>query len=165
MATIPQGYEVKSSGSDFLKLQNGNNKIRIISDIVVGVEGWKDIKPFRRGGMDAVIDPSEVDMDALTDKPKIHDFMAMYVYNHTTGKIEIASFTQATIRKEIVKYAVDSEWGDLEKYDLTITRTGDSMKTRYSVSPSPAKPLAKAIQQEVDDAKESFDLKTALTLE
>src|ERR1700690_4228214 len=107
---VPEGYEVKTSGGDFFKLTAGDNKFRILTDAVVGKEGWKDNKPFRRGGADATIDADEVDMDAKTKKPKINDFMAFYVYNHNDGKIQIASFTQSGIKKAIVEYASDEDW-------------------------------------------------------
>lgn len=162
---VPKDYEVKTGGNDFLKLQSGDNKFRILTDAVVGVEGWKDNKPFRRGGANAKIDADEVDLDQKTGKPKISDFMAMYVYSYNDDKIMIASFNQVGIRKTIVEYASDADWGHPSGYDITITKTGDGMLSRYSMKPSPAKPLAKAVQVVVDEAEPEFDLVKALNIE
>lgn len=75
---LPADYEVKTGENDFFKLQGGDNKIRIVSQPEIGKEGWKDNKPFRRSGADAVIDEDEVDTNDQ-GKPKISDYMAMYV--------------------------------------------------------------------------------------
>jgi len=162
---VPKGYEVKSGGSDFLKLATGDNKLRILTDAVIGKEGWKDNKPFRRVGEDAEISPSEVDVDAKTGKPKINDFMAFYVYNHNEGKIMVAAFTQAGIRKTLVEYANDPEWGHPSGYDITITKTGEGFSTKYSMKPSPAKALPASIQKEIELEEEFFDLEKALGIE
>lgn len=162
---VPEGYEVKTSGGDFFKLTTGDNKFRILTDAVVGKEGWKDNKPFRRGGADATIDADEVDMDQKTKKPKINDFMAFYVYNHNDSKIQIASFTQSGIKKAIVEYAGDEDWGHPSKYDITVNKTGEGLTTKYTVKPSVPKPLAASVQKEVDLAAEFFDLENALGIE
>lgn len=162
---VPEGYEVKTSGGDFFKLAAGDNKFRILTDAVVGKEGWKDNKPFRRGGADAHIDADEVDMDVKTKKPKINDFMAFYVYNHNDNKIQIASFTQNGIKKSIVEYASDEDWGHPTGYDITISKSGDGLLTKYGVKPSVPKPLAAAVQKEVDLAAEFFDLENALGID
>lgn len=162
---VPKDYEVTSGGNDFLKLQPGDNKIRILTDALVGVEGWKNNKPFRRAGADASISPDEVDVDATTDKPKINNFMAFYVYSYNDDKVMLAEFTQVGIKKAIVEFASDEDWGHPSGYDITITKTGSGMQTRYSVKPHPAKPLAKPAQTAVDAVSEAFNLKTALNIE
>lgn len=163
---VPEGYEVKAGGGDFLnKFPVGDTKFRILTDAVIGKEGWKGNVPFRRGGTDAHIDADEVDMDATTKRPKINDFMAFYVYNHNEKKIQILSLTQVGLKKSVVEYAADEDWGHPSAYDLTVTKTGEGLKTKYSIKPSPAKPLAQDIQAEVDLASEFFDLEGALGID
>lgn len=160
----PKGYEVKSGAGDFFKLKSGANKFRILTDSVVGKEGWKENKPFRRAdGLEITED--EVDMDEKTGRPKINEYMAFYIYSHDEGKISIASFTQASIRKAILALANDEEWGHPSEYDITVTKTGDGFQSKYSVTPSPKKPLAKTIQALVGAEEESFDLIKALSIE
>jgi hypothetical protein len=160
----PKEYEVKTGGSDFFKPQQGDNKFRILTDMISGIEGWKDNKPFRRPE-GSTIDADEVDVDQKSGKPKINEFMAMYVYNYATKKIEIASFTQATIKKEILKYSRDEEWGHPDQYDITVSKSGEGLTTKYSFKFSPAKPLAKDVQTVVDAASPEFDLVKALSIE
>lgn len=161
---LPKDYEVIGAGSSFLKLKQGDNKFRILTDAVVGKEGWKDGNPFRRGGIEASIDPSEVDTNDR-GKPKIENFMAFYVYDYTAEKVSVFSPTQKSIHKELDKYASDEEWGHPNQYDLTITKSGEGLKTKYSVKPSPAKPLSKAARAVVDIVSEGFDLKAVLNIE
>ncbi len=162
---LPKDYEVNSGGSDFFKLKAGDNKFRIVSDAIVGKEGWKDNKPFRRGGQDAVIDVTEVDVDQKSGKPKINDYLACYVFNHDSGKVEIASFTQVGIKKALAEYAADDDWGHPSGYDITITKSGEGLATKYSIKPSVPKPLKADVQKVVDAAEPTFDLEGALSIE
>lgn len=162
---LPKDYEFKEAGSDFMKLEDGDNKFRILTDAVIGVEGWKDNKPFRRGGPDASITPDEVDIDQKYGKPKINTFWAFYVYSYRDEKVMLLQINQKTIQKAIMGYANDADWGHPQEYDLTITRTDTGGKISYSVKPSPAKPLTKAAQTAVDAVSDSFDVETALGIE
>lgn len=162
---LPKDYELKETGSDFMKFEDGDNKFRILTDAVIGVEGWKDNKPFRRGGADATITPDEVDIDQKYGKPKINSFWAFYVYSYPDEKIMLLQINQKTIQKAIMGYATDEDWGHPSGYDLTVTRTDTGGKVSYSVKPSPAKPLAKAVQAQVDAVSETFDVETALGIE
>lgn len=162
---VPDGYEVKTSGGDFFKLQPGDNKFRVLTDAVVGREGWSQNKPFRRGGADAHIDADEVDLDEKTKKPKINDFMAFYILDHADNKVKIASFTQSGIKKAILSYAAEEDYGHPMGYDLKINKSGDGLLTKYTVTPSVPKPLPAAAQKEVDLASEFFDLENALGIE
>lgn len=160
----PAGYEVKTGASDFFKPKAGANKFRILTDSVVVLEGWKDNKPFRRD-LELGIKDHEVDEDEKSGKPKINEIMAFYIYSYDEDKIMIASFSQATIKKEILALANDEEWGHPSGYDITIKKTGDGFQSRYTVTPSPKKALAKTVQAVVDEAEASFDLDKALTIE
>jgi hypothetical protein len=165
---LPKDYEIKESGSDFYKFEDGDNKFRVLTPAHIGLEGWKDSKPFRRSGKGATITPDEVDMDykfAAEGKPKISEFWAFYVYSHRDEKVMILSITQQSIKKGIMAFAQDEEWGNPEAYDLTVTRSDNNGKVTYSVKPSPAKPLAKAAQATVDAVSGKFDIVKALNIE
>ncbi len=162
---VPKGYEPKTGNSDFFKFEKGDNKFRILTDAVIGKVGWKDNKPFRRAGADAVIDTDEVDVDAKTKRPKINEFMAFMVWSYDQSKVMLAEITQASVKKAIVEFAQDEEWGHPSGYDITVTRTGEGFSSKYSVKPSPAKPLAKDIQKTVDAEEEFFDIEKALNLD
>lgn len=165
---LPKDYELKENGSDFMKFEEGDNKFRILTQATIFMEGWKDGKPFRRAGATASISPDEVDLDykySADGKPKISEGWAFYVYSHKDEKVMLLSITQQSIKKEIMKYASDEEWGTPTEYDITVTRTTSGPKTTYSVKPSPAKPLAKAAQAIVDAVSDTFDVEKALNIE
>ena len=162
---LPKDYELKEAGSDFMKLEDGDNKFRVLTDAVIGIEGWKDNKPFRRGGADATIDPSEVDIDQKYGKPKISSFWAFMVYSYRDEKVMLLQINQKTIQKAIMGYASDSDWGHPQEYDLTITRTDTGGKISYAVKPSPAKPLVKSVKAQVDAVSNSFDVEKVLGIE
>ena len=44
----------------------------------------------------------------------------------------------------------DSDWGDPREYDLKITRTGDALETKYTVSPKPKKEIPSAAKYEFE---------------
>lgn len=162
---VPKDYEIKESGSDFMKLEDGDNKFRVLTDALIGVEGWKDNKPFRRAGVDASIDPSEVDIDQKYGKPKINSFWAFMVYSYRDEKVMLLQINQKTIQKAILGYAQDEDWGHPNGYDLTVTREDNGGRVSYSVKPHPIKPLAKAVQTVVDEATPNFDVAKALNIE
>lgn len=164
-AFVPKGYEVKSGGGSFFNLQGGENKFRILTDAVIGKEGWKDNKPFRRLGDDAVIEADEVDIDSKTKRPKVNDFMAFMVYDYKDAAVKLAVFTQATIRKALVGYATDEDWGHPEGYDITITKSGEGFGTKYEIKPSVPKPLVSSVQKVVDLEEEFFDVEGKLNVE
>ena len=59
--------------------------------------------------------------------------------------------TQQSIIKAIKAYAANPDWGNPFSYDLTIGKSGEGLKTKYTVQASPKKPLAKHL---VSDANE-----------
>jgi hypothetical protein len=138
---MPEGYEVPSS-SNYLKLQQGDNRIRIVSTPVIGWEDWKDNKPIRFHMVDkpqASIDP---------EKPVKH-FWAMLVWDYKAGKLAILEITQKSIQKTIQGLAKSEDWGSPLNYDITISKTGTGFDTEYSVVPVPPKALTENIKEAV----------------
>ena len=135
---MPEGYEVPSS-SNYLKLQPGDNKFRIVSKPIIGWLDWDEKKPLRfhmQNKPQASIDPA---------KPIKH-FWAMSVWDYKSNKVSILEITQKTIQTAIEGLARNTDWGTPLNYDLTVTKTGSGMDTEYSVIPIPPKPLPEEIQ-------------------
>lgn len=99
-------------GGTFLKLNDGDTvKVRIMSD------------------------PVYFDNDFKGDlTPRI----AWVIWNHDENKAQIWATNGATYNsiKDLVS---DDEYGDPQKYDIKITRTGTMQQTRYSVRPGTAR--------------------------
>ena len=159
MSFLPKDYTLPESPSSFFKLQDGENRIRILSDAKVGWEGWKDSKPFRREGVECNIKDNEVDIDEkYSKKPKINLFWAFLVFNYKSNQVEVATITQKTVLKGIENLVNDPDWGDILKYDIAINKVKKGDKTTYTVSPKPAKELTAEIKKIISESKLSIDI-------
>lgn len=146
MSFLPNKYEAPAGSSDFFKLDEGVNKVRIMSDALIGWEGWKNDKPFRREGIEKNIEDDEVDIDQkFTKKPKIDHIWAFTIWDYETSSVKVFTLKQKTIMKAIDSLVNDDDWGDPKNYDLGIEKTVNGSKTTYSVKPYPPKKLDKKI--------------------
>lgn len=137
---LPDDYEAPKGANEFyMKLQNGENKIRILSSAIYGWEDWTlERKPVRfryENKPERSIDPK---------KPMKH-FWAMIVWNYDESRIQILNITQATIRKSLQKLGKDKDWGKPFHYDIKITREGEKMNTDYEITPSNLNPVSQDI--------------------
>jgi hypothetical protein len=135
---LPQGYEAPKGNENYMKLEKGENKFRILSKPILGWIDWKDNKPLRFRMSDKPSQP-------VDPKKPIKHFWAMVVYSYKSDKVQILELTQRSIQARIETLAKDEEWGSPLGYDLKITRKGDGMETEYDVTPSVPKPLPDAI--------------------
>lgn len=150
---LPKDYKLPQNNTDFMKFEEGDNKIRILTPALVGWEGWKDGKPFRRKGVEQNIEEDEVDVDEKFKKPKMAHFWAFVVWNYEEKKIMLLSLTQKSIMKVIENLVNDEEWGDPTKYDITIIKTVKGGKTTYSVKSSPMKAISEEAQEAFEETK------------
>lgn len=148
---LPKNTEIPRGSSQFAKLQDGANKFRILSDIVVGWEGWKDNKPFRHEGSVCNIKPEQVDLNQ-NEKPNINYFWAMVVWNYKEEKIQVLELTQKTIMGPLKDMEDNEDWGDLKKYDIQINKSKVDGKVTYSVLGIPPKPLSTGIKQKYEES-------------
>lgn len=147
MTFLPQNYEVPQSESGkYFKPKGGENKVRVLTDCVLGWVYWNNQdKPVRLKDQ-----PGQTPSDIRVKEGKterIKHFWAMVVYDYATQQISIWEVTQRSIQDAIAALASDSDWGHPRQYDLKINRTGESLSTEYSVVPSPIKPPSSAIVQ------------------
>lgn len=150
---LPKNTSIPKSSGQFMKLENGNNKFRVLSDVVIGWEGWKDGKPFRHEGDTCQIKPHQVDTDQMSGKPKINYFWAMSVWNYQDEKVQVLQLTQKTVMGPLFDLEENEDWGDLKDYDVTVTKTKEGDRTKYSVMPSPKKQVSKEIAEAYAEAK------------
>ena len=138
MSFLPSDYEAPRTNNNFMRIQNGENKIRILSSPILGWEDWNDKVPVRyryHEKPDSSIDPS---------KPLRH-FWSMIVFNYNEESIQILHLVQATVRNGIEKLVKDEDWGAPYNYDIKIFKEGEQEKTKYSVNPLPHKPVGQYI--------------------
>jgi hypothetical protein len=147
--TIPQS-------SQFTKLQIGKNKFRILSDIRIGWEGWKNNKPFRHEGSECKIKDSQVDLNQ-NGKPNINYFWVMAVWNYQANLVQVLQLKQKTLMSPLYALEENEDWGDLKNYDIEITKALNGDKTSYTVLGIPPKPLSNEIKEAYAEAKVDLD--------
>lgn len=148
MTFLPNKYEIPKSQSNYFKFEDGENTIRILSSAIVGWEYFnKDNKPVRS---QEEIEESPSD---IKQGDRIKAFWAFTVWNYNLKKIQIMEVTQKTIMAQIKALIDNSKWGDIKSFDLTITRTGKSLDTSYSVVPNPKTDLPEVAKAQYDNMK------------
>jgi hypothetical protein len=146
MNFLPENYQPPvTSNGNYMKFQQGVNLLRILSRPIIGWEIWINEHPKRFQLEDRPDNQGEV-------KPR--EFWAMIVWNYQEEKVQILFIHQGSIKKAIRDLAMDPDWGAPYKYDIKITRTGQQLKTNYSVTPSPKS----EIEQYIKDAFESLPI-------
>jgi hypothetical protein len=155
MSFLPKGYETPQSQSQYMKLEDGENRIRILGEydkgtLAVGWEYWLPSdeseygKPVRRVKKD-----DELKEQALTDsrykKKKINHFWAFPVYDYKSEEVKWLSISQVSIQRQIELLVEDEDWGKPIGYDIKIIRETDD-RTSYTVKPVPHKPLSDEIK-------------------
>lgn len=150
MSFLPKNYEVPQGKSNYMKLESGQNKFRIVSDSIVGFEYWNtNNKPVR-----TKTNPTEKPADVrLNDDGSytVKHFWAFAVINRWNNQIQVLELTQASIMRSLTSLIENADWGDPKGYDISIDRQGQKLDTKYTVQPSPHKPLTKEEQKMVDE--------------
>jgi hypothetical protein len=127
----------QSSGTDYLKLEAGENRLRIVSHIIDGWETWTHInddhKVHRRKDQYKATELRDLGVEGSKQK----QFYAAVVWNYKTERFECMVVTQKAIKEGIYYTSIDKDWGDVSGYDLVINRKGTGMDTSYSVMPKP----------------------------
>lgn len=134
MSFLPQNYQSPKTSTHYMKLQEGENRIRILSQPIIGWEDWHDKEPVRS----TMENKPEKPFDP---KKPVKHFWAFIVFNYVEEQIQILHLTQASIRKSIEGFCNDKDWGQPFFYDIKIHKKGEKMDTEYSVNPVPHKPL------------------------
>lgn len=128
----------ESAGSNYLKLETGNNRLRVMGQIIDGWEAWAD----KEGGGRQVYREADswkalelVKMGVLDKNQK--QFYAGIVWNYESEQFEVFCQTQKAIKDGIFNLWNNKVWGELSQYDIVISKTGSGMETKYSVLPEP----------------------------
>jgi hypothetical protein len=143
---LPDNYEAPRGSSFYMKLQEGENKFRILSRPILGWEDWQDKKPIR-------FRFNEKPNKPVDPKKPIKHFWSMIVWNYNEEEIQILHLTQATIRKSLEALCADSDWGSPYFYDLKIVKSGEGMETEYALNPIPHKVLHPIIQDRFNERR------------
>lgn len=142
---LPNDYEAPQSVNNYMKLQQGENRFRILSKPLLGFQGWKTGPQGER-----IVERwpnTEKRVTTEYDDGKAKHFWAMVVWNYNEEAIQVLEITQASIQKAILAIARDPDWGDPFGFDIKITRKGEKLETEYSVNPVPHSKVSEAVQE------------------
>lgn len=152
MTFLPTGYELpKSTTSSYTKLDQGDNKFRILGQAITGYEYFTTENKPLRSPVEFKETPNIGKNQDGTIK-KVAHFWAFPIWNYNTSKVEIFEVTQKTIQASLAGYSADEDWGDVTGYDITINKKGEKLTTEYNVRPSPKKALSDEILTVVKDS-------------
>jgi len=153
---LPGSYKLPDS-SNYMKLKDGENTIRILSSAIVGYEYFNtNNKPVRSKTPFKIV-PDDIGLDRDGKTKKIKHFWAFVVWNYEAEKIQILEIVQSTIQSAIKAIVDNKKWGNPHGYDITITRTGEGFDTEYAVMPNPHSEIAPSILEIYKEMKIDLD--------
>jgi len=140
---LPTNYDLPASSSDnnlFMKLADGDNKIRILQPPLRGFLYWGvDDKPYRLKKQ--INRPYNMRSHGKFGPERVKHFWALLVWDYTTEAVRILEVSQVTIQEQIIKLNNDADWGNPTGYNLKIMKTtekkGNRDEVKYLVIPSP----------------------------
>jgi len=151
---LPQDYQLPEektkSGGDYMKFEPGDNRFRILASPVTGWVWWEEDsegnkKPVRVKKVNEIRDESA------------KHFWAMPVFSYASKTVKILEITQRTIQDAIYGFANDPDWGSPLNYDLVVRKTGEQLKTAYTVSNKPTTELDPRIAKMFEEKKINMD--------
>lgn len=151
MSFLPKTYDVPASTGNYFKYQDGANKIRILSQPILGWRYWETTEDGKKKPIRIRMNEPLV-LSANADAESTRHFWAFIVWNYKLSCIQIMEVTQKGIQKSIKALSDDEDWGDPTEYDITITKSGEKLETEYSVMPNKPKPMT-------DEMKKAFESK------
>jgi len=147
---LPQDYQAPKTSNFYVKLVDGENKFRILTQPLLGWEDWLDKKPVR-------FKFEEKPAKAIDPKKPVKHFWSMVVWNYLEEEIQILHITQASIRNSIESLCNDTDWGAPYFYDIKILKKGENLETEYSVNPVPHKKLPSIVMEKFNERPCNLD--------
>tara|TARA_R100000541_G_scaffold58369_1_gene69530 strand:+ start:183 stop:674 length:492 start_codon:yes stop_codon:yes gene_type:complete len=156
MSFLDNNYERAAKGSQYLKFApNDKATIRIISKPMEGIEVWKDKKPLRWRY------DGEMPKEAYTAEDTPKPFAAFGVWHYEEKVYKIYQCSTRSVLQELAN--LNDVQGDPLSYDITITRKGAGLDTKYYVKPSAAKELTEEVLNATQEFKAKVDLAALFT--
>jgi hypothetical protein len=123
-----------------MKLQQGENRIRIVQAPIAGWIDWDNKTPLR-------FDPDNKPRSPINPSKPIKGFWALYVWDYAQGDLFILELTQATLITGLEQLGEDSDFGDFSNYDIKIFKEGSDKLTKYKIMGCPPRPMNPEIAQ------------------
>lgn len=151
---LRKDFEIKESQGSYMKLAQGENRFRILSDAIDGFLYWLDAndnlvargemggkgsKPIRVRSLDEAMEKTP------GSQYDCKQFVAFVVYNYSEEAVQILELTQKSLIQSLQGLYRSEDWGDPKEYDIVIERKGEKLETEYAVRPIPPKKFTKDI--------------------
>lgn len=143
---LPEDYEVPQPPSQYMKLQQGQNRFRALSKPIIGYKVWTTNEDGKRQPKRFRMDEN-IPVGIIEPGESTKHFWAFVVWNYDASSVQILEITQKSIQKALVEYGKNEDYGSMLNYNVTITKTGEKLDTEYTVMPSPPKPLDNVIKE------------------
>ena len=148
-------------GTPFMKLAQGANQVRVISNPYETKIHWEDT--VDGGKKKVVCIESNCPICKAGHVPQKR--YQVQVIDRADNKLKILE-GRVPIFPQIKSYAADEDYGDPTKYDLKIKKEGQGRDTKYTVVPSPKKSdLTDAELELLKDAKTLSEINAPKSLD
>lgn len=127
----------------YMKLKDGETRIRIVTDPISGWVYGKEGKPVRCRKEHKPTGPFD-------PKWPLSAFIACYVWDYDKKDLFVLEIKQASILKPLKGLLTSPDWGEFTGYDIKISRSGTDKETKYGVVPVPPKPMAEEIKKALE---------------
>jgi hypothetical protein len=161
------GFSEPIKFGDYLKIEEGDNLVRILTPAIIGIEWWTEELDKESGKIKKR--PNRLPLDlALSDCPVIDwsYFNACYVWNYKAQKVQILSTTKRGIINGIKNLINKPKWGEITDYDINITKTlktpNDPKSAEYSVTPEPKTMLEDEVLTKWQQSSQCYEYLTLL---
>lgn len=141
-----------NGNTQYLNLKSGENRVRVVGSPSRVEVHWE--KTLDGSKKKIVCLGNGCPICKCGHSPQIR--YQVKVIDRTDNSVKILECGPQII-KEIRKYALDSDYGDLSKYDIKIIKTGVSRDTNYSVVAVPTKSDLTADEQKMVDESISIE--------
>ena len=157
MSFLPAGESLPkaSNGRYMNKFEDGKTRFRILELPALPFYGaWKtqddgSRKPVRAKTLAEIeaVGYDRIDNFGEESKPKYTLALKVFHYHDAEkisagGEVKILQFTQKGIMEAMEGFSLSEDYRDLTSFDLTVSRSGQKMETKYTVIPSVPRPFS-----------------------
>lgn len=131
-----EDYKIPSN-SNYFKFKDGENTFRVLSSAIVGYEYWNNEGKAVRSRTAFGAIPADIRTGDDGKPERIKHFWAFLVWNYEQKQPQILQLTQKGVMEAIKALVDNTKWGNPTGYDITVSRTGSGLETKYQTMPSP----------------------------
>jgi hypothetical protein len=140
---IDDAYTPPSNGGGYSKIEQGDNKFRILSSPLMTWNIWSNGKCSR-----IPYNPDNKPSTPDGENAGVKHAWNMIVWNYQTEAIEIMELDKMTVIAPLLNHAKDEDWGHPKHYDIVITKSGSGKDgTKYALIAKPKKVVSDLIKE------------------